>query len=139
MSHVVTYSIMSLRLEIILLLLAWALFIATHQFFLYFNLFWYFWWADILMHTWGGAMVVMSWYTIERTMTFPRTMALKYNHPLLVLTFMMIGWEIFEYMFKISNTTNYVFDTILDFITGAIGGLIVFYVIRSRTIRGIKL
>jgi hypothetical protein len=125
---------MSLRLEIILLLLAWLFFIVTHQFFLYFSFFWYFWWADILLHTWGGALIVMSWYTIFRTRTFPQVMALSYNHPLIVLSLMMIGWEIFEYVFGIANTTNYLGDTALDLVTGALGGIVVFYLFKSRTI-----
>lgn len=128
---------MSLRLEIILLLLAWAAFLATHQVFLYFDFFWLFWWADIVLHTAGGILVVWSWYTIERTMTFPRTMALRFNHPLLVLLVMMIGWEIFEYSFGIANTTNYISDTAQDLLFGSLGGLVAFLLLRSRTIKGI--
>ncbi len=130
---------MSLRYEIILLLLAWALFVFTFRFFLYFDFFWLFWWADIFMHTWGGGMLVMSWYTIERTKSFPRTMAHRYNQPLLVLLIIMIGWEIFEYSFGIANTTDYVFDTMQDFIMGGLGGIIVYLWLRSRTIKDIKL
>lgn len=128
---------MSLRLEIIFLLLAWAAFLATHQVFLFFDFFWLFWWADILLHIAGGALVVWSWYTIERTQTFPRTMALRYHHPLFVLLVMMIGWEIFEYAFGIANTTNYIADTAQDFLFGALGGLVAFFVHKSRTIKGI--
>lgn len=128
---------MSLRLEILLLLSAWMLFLVTHQVFLYLDFFWLFWWADILLHTAGGVLVVLSWFTIERTMTFPRTMAFKYNHPLLLLVVMMIGWEVFEYVFGIANTTNYVSDTIQDFIFGGLGGLVAFFITKSRTIKDI--
>lgn len=125
---------MSLRLEITLLLLTWTFFIVVHQVFLYFDFFWYFWWADIILHTWGGGLLVMSWYTIERIQAFPRTMLYKYNHPLLILLVAMIGWEVFEYIFGIANTVDYIFDTILDLITGGVGGIIVFFLCRSRTI-----
>lgn len=128
---------MSLRLEIILVLLTWIAFIATHQVFLYFDFFWLFWWSDILLHIWGGGLLVASWYLVERMYVFPRTMALKLNHPLLILLVVMIGWEVFEYVFGVANNTSYVSDTIQDFIFGALGGLVAFWVNKSRTIKDI--
>lgn len=128
---------MSLRLEIILLLLTWAAFLAAHQIFLYLDFFWVFWWADVLLHTAGGVLVVWSWYVIERTQTFPKTMALGFNHPLILLVLMMIGWEIFEYAFGIANTTNYISDTAQDFLFGGLGGLVAFLISKSRTIKDI--
>jgi predicted signal transduction protein with EAL and GGDEF domain len=121
-----------LRLEIVLILSAWVGFIATHQIFLALDFFWLFWWADILLHTAGGALVVASWYTVDRMNVYPRVMRLSVNHPLLVLVVMMVGWEIFEYAFGIANTTNYVSDTMQDFICGGLGGLVVYTLNKLR-------
>lgn len=124
---------MKLHLEIVLILMAWAAFIATHQIFLAYDFFWLFWWADILLHTAGGALVVASWFAVERLQVFSRLMRLWHSHPLLVLVAMMVGWEIFEYAFGMANNTDYISDTIQDFIFGSLGGLTVYALNKFRT------
>ena len=126
------------HLEIILILLAWVAFIATYQVFLSLDLFWLFWWADIFMHTAGGALVVASWFAVDRINVFPRLMRLWHTHPLLVLLAMMVGWEVFEYVFGMVNINNYVTDTVQDFIFGSLGGLVVYFLNKSHINRSVE-
>ena len=90
------------------------------------------------MHTAGGALVVASWFAVDRINVFPRLMRLWHTHPLLVLLAMMVGWEVFEYVFGMVNINNYVTDTVQDFIFGSLGGLVVYFLNKSRTNRSVE-
>jgi len=50
----------------------------------------------------------------------------------------MVGWEVFEYVFGMVNINNYVTDTVQDFIFGSLGGLVVYFLNKSRTNRSVE-
>ncbi len=121
--------------KILSLLSVWVLFIVINYFGVYLSLYGYIWWLDILMHTWGGFMVVTSWYLVKHLNVFPRAMKYRLLHPLIILWLMMVVWELFEFHFGLINEFGYISDTIYDFFNGFAGGLVSFFLLRSRTIK----
>lgn len=115
--------------------LGWVLFIGTHWFFTAIDFYWYTWWADVVMHTAGGVLIVSTWYVIFYQQVFPRALRWPIFHPLLILAAMVLVWEIFEYLNGLTTTVNYAFDTFCDLTLGFGGGLVVFLLCRSRTIK----
>jgi hypothetical protein len=113
----------------------WVLFLLSNSFFISTSLYWFDWWPDVLMHIWGGVLIVATWYTIFRNEVFPRALRLPLLHPLLVLLATVVGWEIFEYVIGRSGPPYFWFDTSLDLLFGLGGGLVVFLLCRSRTIK----
>lgn len=126
---------MNKLLQILILLTAWVAFVAIHMSAVYSSLYWYIWWLDILMHAWGGFMIITSWYLVESLGVFKPLMSSWWFHSLLVLCVIMIGWELFEFRFGLISQYNYISDTIHDFLNGFGGGLVSFLLFRSRTIK----
>lgn len=83
------------------------------------------------MHTWGGYLAVLGLLMIGRT----GSQRLRFG-PLwigLILVAVMTAWEVFEYAIGLSGgRPDFVNDTILDFVCGAIGG-VVGYIIHRKT------
>lgn len=105
----------------------------THLLAMQTALYWYYPGFDSVMHLWGGvvlALGVHSFSTFSR-LHFKPTFRLV----LATLLFFIIGWEIFEYVFNIHNTTNYVFDTVKDIVLGLGSGLITHWLLSRRTIK----
>ncbi len=117
------------------LLILWAAFAGAHAFFVEHFLYWEVIWLDLVMHTWGGALLVASWYYIKSTESFSRLFRRAWFHPVLGLIVLMVGWEVFKYYIGSITSDAYVLDTALDLAFGSLGGLISFWFIRSRTIR----
>jgi hypothetical protein len=117
------------------LLLSWSLFVTAHLYFLQLFLYWHLAWLDILMHTWGGMLLIASWYELRRLELF-RTLANRVRlHPLIFLGVVMIGWEVFKYLIADTLSQNYELDTVIDLGSGLFGGLIIFYWFRHRQIK----
>jgi hypothetical protein len=86
------------------------------------------------MHTWGGMLLVASWYYIKHTGAFSQLLRKTWCHPLICLVFIMISWEVFKYLIGSITSEAYVLDTTLDLAFGFFGGLVSFWLFRSRTI-----
>ncbi len=95
------------------------------------HLYWLYLWLDIPMHFLGGVTVALGYLTFlglfsnlaDKNFTFTRTITFV----LLVAT----SWEIFEVVIGIPfEEGNYVGDTTLDLIMGALGGLVGYFVGR---------
>ena len=52
------------------LTLLWILFLTVHYFSVYLSAYEAIWWLDILMHTWGGFMIVSTWYQVRSINAF---------------------------------------------------------------------
>jgi hypothetical protein len=87
------------------------------------------------MHSWGGVLVVVTSYLINRAHLFPRYSRQFFSHPVLVLLAFVVVWEIFRYAIASRLPTDYVFDTMVDLICGLFGGLLAYFFLSSRTIR----
>jgi len=117
------------------LLVLWVLFLSTHYVSVYSASYEATWWLDILMHTWGGFLVVTTWYLVNSLQAFPFLMSRLWLHPLVILVVAMVVWELFELRFGLVTPFNYLADTAYDFLTGFSGGLVSFLLFRCRTIK----
>lgn len=121
--------------KILFLLLMWFLFIGINYSSVYLELYGFIWWLDIFMHTWGGFLIVSSWYLIKSLNAFPVAMSYWLLQPLVILSVIMIVWELFEFRFGLITEYKYLADTTYDFLVGFCGGLIAFLLFRSSTIK----
>ncbi len=120
------------RYVVVFLFLA-SLFTATHIFALAASLYWYYWWFDVVMHFWGGALISLGVYALSTfsQLHFQPTLRIV----LLVLLVATIAWEVFELLADLWQPTLYVIDTIQDIILGFGGGLLAHGVLRAYTMR----
>lgn len=121
--------------RLIAFLILGTLFAVVHWFALTASLYWYYWWFDIVMHFWGGALVVLGWYNL---VVFPRVYA--YIHPtlprvLLFLCIVTVSWEVFEYVTDLWQPAAYWSDTFQDIMCGFVGGLLAYFWLRRDTIK----
>lgn len=103
-------------------LLTSSVFAAVHNFAVTASLYWYYWWFDILMHFWGGALVVVGVYALCSLKHVP----LKPTAFIIFMTlFIAMGtWEIFEWQAGLFDPATHMFDTIKDVLVGLTGGLV---------------
>ena len=120
--------------SLFLLCLLWGLFVLVQYVSVYFSLFWYFWWLDIVMHTYGGILIVASWFMVRSLGAFPAFVSGPDTRSLLILTALIFGWEAFELAYGLVTPHYYIQDTVLDIVLGYAGGLVAFYLFHSRTI-----
>jgi hypothetical protein len=106
-------------------LLASSLFAAVHNFAVATSLYWYYWWFDVVMHFWGGALVVVGVYAICSLKHVPlKPTTLIIFSTLLII---MAVWEIFEWNVGLFNPQTYMFDTSKDVLVGLTGGLVGYF------------
>lgn len=117
------------------LLLSWSLFVIAHLYFLQLFLYWHLSWLDIMMHIWGGMLLIASWYELKRLPVFKSLIAKSHLHPLLFLVIVMVGWEVFKYIIVDTVGQNYEIDTVLDLLSGLSGGLVIFYWFRGSKVK----
>jgi hypothetical protein len=117
--------------EITLFLFLAVLFALTHQFAVTASLYWYFWWFDILMHFWGGVLIVFGVHI------FSHFSFVKYipNLRLIVITLIIVTgtWELFEWIIGLYEPVSYLRDTAKDLVVGLCGGLLTHVVIKRYT------
>lgn len=99
-----------------------SLFASVHSVAVSMSLYWYYWWFDIMMHFWGGMLVVLGVYAVCSLKHIP----LKPTSLLIFATlfFLMLIWELFEWKVGLFNPATHLFDTLKDIIVGFSGGLI---------------
>ncbi len=125
----------TVRQRTMFIFFSWSLFALAHGYFVAHSSYWYIEWLDLLMHTWGGLLLILSWYFIHKVGLFPIFFKHTLAHPLLFLVAAMAGWEVFKYAISSIVSDAYVLDTVLDLTFGALGGLIGFWLFRSRTMK----
>lgn len=122
--------------ELIIVSLTWLFFLICHLIFTKYFLYWTLWWLDIFMHTFGAGLIIYTWFSLFKLTIFSRLFSSSLLHPILVLSYLMIGWEVFEYLIGNANINrgNYILDTTIDLLVGLSSGLITFWLLKSRTI-----
>jgi hypothetical protein len=109
-----------------------GLFASAHLIAIQFHLYWYYWWFDLFMHTSGGALVVFGLVALRELPVFR---SLYPDTPLflfLVLTALMIAWEIFEFVQGVVRAENPFYDTAGDILFGYLGGALAYFCLRLR-------
>ena len=99
-----------------------SVFAAVHNFAVVTSLYWYYSWFDIIMHFWGGILVVLGVYAICSLKHIP----LKPTTLIIfgTLVTIMVSWELFERAAGLYDPITYVFDVGKDLIVGLVGGLV---------------
>ena len=108
-------------------------FTATHIIAMSASLYWYLWWFDILMHTWGGVLIVHGLYTVY--ILGPEKKPPPFYLLLLALLVATVSWEIFERYFGLYNLVGYIADTTQDIFFAFTGGLLTHFFLRDYTMR----
>jgi hypothetical protein len=100
-------------------------FILATTHFLALNLFLYdvLWWFDILTHFLGGLVVVLAWGAFV-DMGWLKERFNQFKLAFLWLFSVMIAWEVFELLARTTRDDNFVLDTTIDLVMGAVGGLV---------------
>lgn len=88
-------------------------------------LYWRYMWYDVMMHFLGGLALgtfIVGFFNTRKPLLF-----------IVAGAALLIGWEVFEYVFGAPKEDNYAFDTALDFLMGTLG-LCVAYVVARYTL-----
>ncbi|MBY0310170.1 hypothetical protein K2Q16_03445 [Patescibacteria group bacterium] len=107
------------------------IFLAAHLTALELRLYWYLPWYDIMMHTWGGYLVIFGFLMLGKIGS--RRLALPHLLLFPALVGVMAAWEIFEYAYGIAGEhPSYLVDTVLDFVWGTIGGIVAYVTTKKH-------
>jgi uncharacterized membrane protein YjdF len=102
-------------LQAILIAIVGAVHLIAIQLYLY----WLFPWLDIFVHFFGGLWVALAAMWLL-TAAHQRTPFIRI---FFILAAVSIGWELFELWGGIPREANFAFDTSLDFLMDALGGI----------------
>ena len=95
------------------------------------SLYWYYWWFDLPMHLFGGAIVALGWFTLHDLGLWVRTEHLRLLSIWLLSLVVMLLWEVFKLYAGKEIDEDFVLDTVLDLTMGSLGSLIGFYVAKQ--------
>lgn len=95
-----------------------ALLLAVHVEALNEYLYFQYLWLDIPVHFLGGLVLGMFFIAPQRTVR-PKTY-------LLLVAAALIGWEVFEYLIGVRHEEQFLTDTSLDIVMGALGALVAY-------------
>lgn len=102
-------------------------FMALHYIALQTYLYYYLPWFDIVMHTWGGYLVILGLLMLGEIGS--QRLRFKPVYLGVILLTVMIAWEVFEYAVGLSGgRPDFVSDTISDFIFGGLGGVVAYFI-----------
>lgn len=92
-------------------------------------LYWQFPWLDVFVHFFGAMWVALFavWLLVisKAHISFIRVFGL--------LVFVSIGWELFELWGGVPREANFAFDTTIDLIMDALGGVFGYFLARHLT------
>lgn len=100
-----------------------------HSFALATYLYWYYVWLDVPVHLLGGLTLAMVFIGIETRF-----------RPIAFVLFMIaviVGWEVFEFFIGTPQEANFIFDTSLDILMGALGAVLAYLLARFTLWRSV--
>jgi predicted membrane-bound dolichyl-phosphate-mannose-protein mannosyltransferase len=99
-----------------------ALFAITHVIAIAASLYWYYWWFDLLMHFWGGALLALGVHVLSTFSFWPfrptTTVVLG------VVFFAVVSWEVFEWYVGLFDSNTFLFETMKDMGVGVLGAVV---------------
>ena len=114
--------------SVLIFLSVGGLFALTHTFATMTALYWYYSWFDIIMHFWGGLLIVLGVHALMR-LRFPvRTNKRTIFSVALIL---MLSWELFEYLLGLSSIAGQLNDIVKDIIVGSLGVIIGYIALKT--------
>jgi len=113
-------------LQAILIAIVGAVHLIAIQLYLY----WLFPWLDIFVHFFGGLWVALAavWLLAAAHQRTP------FMRIFFILAAVSIGWELFELWGGIPREANFAFDTSLDFLMDALGGISGYFIAERLTL-----
>lgn len=94
-------------------------------------LYWLFPWLDIFVHFFGALWVSLAAVWVL-TVFHRRT---PFMRAFFILVVVSVGWELFEFWGGIPREANFVFDTSLDLLMDALGGILGYFVAERLIVR----
>src|SRR3989344_6737965 len=93
------------------------------------SLYWTYWWFDIMMHFLGGFSggLLVLWY-LGPSRSF-QVIFITISCVLIV----GIAWEIFEFVFELTQPIDYWQDTAFDIVNDIVGAVIAYFFISLQT------
>ncbi len=116
----------------------WVLFLSLNVVFNILFLYLYFPWLDVVMHVWGGMLVIWSWYHFHTKGTFSLMARKPIVHPMWFLVILIVTWEVYRYLVKNVVVQDYALDTAIDLAAGFTGGLVAYLWFSSLINKEIK-
>ena len=86
-------------------------------------LYWRYQWLDVPMHYLGGVTIAVFLVGFLYTKRVTRFFSL--------FALLVIGWEVFEYVFGIPREANYLRDTVYDLLMDTLGAFTVYAIARK--------
>jgi hypothetical protein len=124
-----------LQLTTIIFLISFSMLAGIHALALQFSLYWHFFWFDIPMHFFGGAIVALGFFTLRDLKLFSNKHLTIAKVLLLVLCVAFV-WEGFEIFAGVPIESNFVLDTSLDIVFGLLGGFVGFSI--GKNLRALR-
>lgn len=92
-------------------------------------LYWQYVWLDVPVHLLGGLTLGMVFIAVVRKFR-------PYSYILFMIA-IVLGWEVFEAVIGTSREANFIFDTSLDVLMGAVGGVLAYFLARFTLWRSV--
>lgn len=115
---------------VVLFILISAVFAIVHMFAVEASLYWYFWWFDIVMHSWGGVLITLGLFALGTFSRIRKQPSALFT--LAVLLFVVTIWEVFEWRAGLFDPETHLVDTALDMILGTVAGLVTYVILKKR-------
>ncbi len=112
-----------LQLTTIFFLIAFSLLAVIHVIAIALYLYWHFFWFDILMHLFGGAVIALGIYTLVDLRILKRE-RLTTKRVLFLVFAVAVLWELFELTAGVPIEPDFVLDTATDLLMGLCGAYI---------------
>ena len=115
--------------SIVVFLTLGGLFALTHVFATITSLYWYYPWFDVVMHFWGGLLIVLGVRVLNHLQLVKKT---NKRTVFGIALLMMLAWEVFEYTIGFVSQSTYLFDTIKDIFVGGLGVLTGYLILKQK-------
>lgn len=112
-----------LQLTTIFFLISFSLLAVIHVIAIELYLYWHFFWFDIFMHLFGGAVVALGLHTLADLRIIKRVY-LKTGTVLFLVFLIALLWELFEFSAGVPIESDFILDTTSDLLIGLCGAYI---------------
>ncbi len=94
-------------------------------------LYWQFVWLDVFVHFFGALWIALAAVWILTALRRP----VSFLRVFVVLALVSVGWELFELWGGIPREANFAFDTTIDLLSDALGGIVGYFAARRMITR----
>lgn len=112
-----------LQLTTIFFLISFSLLAVLHVIAIELYLYWHFFWFDIFMHFFGGAVVALGVHTLVDLRIVKRG-HLRTSVVVSIVFFVAVVWELFEFSAGVPIESDFILDTSTDLLVGLCGAYV---------------